>query len=133
VAEQEPAGSFDYEAKRWGAGPLRPKPWFMNGLKLRYLLEDLASVRGRVLDVGCGAGSVAKAVKRERGDLEVFGCDASRLAIAAAGTSPDGVDFRLATAERAAPAGNPAAPRRRRAARHTPSGSARYLHGPRHG
>src|SRR5438309_3993017 len=72
----------------------------MNGLKLRYLLEDLASVRGRVLDVGCGAGSVAKAVKRERGDLEVFGCDASRSAIAAAGTSPDGVDFRLATAER---------------------------------
>ena len=100
MAEQAPAGSFDYEAKRWGAGPLRPKPWFMNGLKLRYLLEDLASVRGRVLDVGCGAGSVAKAVKRERGDLEVFGCDASRSAIAAAGTSPDGIDFRLATAER---------------------------------
>src|SRR5256885_4295197 len=95
-----PASSFDYEAKRWGAGPLRPRPWFMNGLKLRYLLEDLSSVRGRVLDVGCGAGSVAKAVKRERGDLEVFGCDASRSAIAAAGTSPDGVDFRLATAER---------------------------------
>ena len=100
MAEKAPAGAFDYEAKRWGAGPLRPRPWFMNGLKLRYLLEDLSSVRGRVLDIGCGAGSVAKAVKRERGDLEVFGCDASRLAIAAAGTSPDGVDFRLATAER---------------------------------
>ena len=49
-----PASSFDYEAKRWGAGGLRPKPWFMNGLKLRYLLEDLVSVRGRALDVGSG-------------------------------------------------------------------------------
>src|SRR2546430_5048113 len=72
----------------------------MNGLKLRYLLDDLSSVRGRVLDIGCGAGSVAKGVTRERGGFEVLGCDASRLAIAAAGTSPDGVDFRLATAER---------------------------------
>jgi len=93
------SGTFDYEAKRWGAAPLRPKPWFMNGLKLRYLLEDLAPVRGRVLDIGCGAGSVAKAVKRERPDLEVFGCDASRSAIAAAGASPAGVDFQLAAAE----------------------------------
>src|SRR5438034_5272263 len=95
-----PAPAFDYEAKRWGAGPLRPRPWFMNGLKLRYLLDDLAPVHGRVLDVGCGAGQVAKAVKRERPDLEVLGCDVSRSAIAAASASAGGVDFRLATAER---------------------------------
>jgi len=95
-----PAASFDYEAKRWGAAPLRPRPWFMNGLKLRYLLDDLAPVRGMVLDVGCGAGQVAKAVKRERRDLEVFACDVSRAAIAAAAASPQGVDFRLTTAER---------------------------------
>jgi len=95
-----PSSSFDYEAKRWGAAPLRPRPWFMNGLKLRYLLDDLAPVHGRVLDVGCGAGQVAKAVKRERPDLEVLGCDASRSAIAAASASAGGVDFRLATAER---------------------------------
>ncbi len=95
-----PASSFDYEAKRWGAGGLRPKPWFMNGLKLRYLLEDLVSVRGRALDVGCGAGQVAKAVKRERPDLDVLASDVSRAAIAAASTSTEGVHFRLATAER---------------------------------
>jgi SAM-dependent methyltransferase len=94
------AHQFDYESKRWGAAPLRPRPWYMNGLKLRYLLEDLAPVHGRVLDVGCGAGSVAKAVKRERPDLEVFGCDLSQSALAAARSSPDGVDFRVATAER---------------------------------
>ena len=94
------AASFDYEAKRWGAARLRPKPWYMNGLKLRYLLQDLGPVHGRVLDVGCGAGSVAKAVKRERSDLEVFGCDVSHSASEAASASPQGVDFRLATAER---------------------------------
>jgi SAM-dependent methyltransferase len=97
VAPQTPA--FDYETKRWGAALLRPRPWYMNGLKLRYLLEDLGAVRGRVLDVGCGAGSVAKAVKRERPDLQVFGCDLSQSALAIAGASKDDVDFRLATAE----------------------------------
>jgi SAM-dependent methyltransferase len=92
--------SFDYEAKRWGAAPLRPRPWYMNGLKLRYLLSDLRSVHGKVLDVGCGAGSVAKAVKRERPDLEVFGCDMSQSALAVAGADAGGVDFKPATAER---------------------------------
>jgi SAM-dependent methyltransferase len=71
----------------------------MNGLKLRYLLSDLASVHGRVLDVGCGAGSVSKAVKRERTDLEVLACDVSQSALAAANAVPSGVEFRLAHAE----------------------------------
>jgi 2-polyprenyl-3-methyl-5-hydroxy-6-metoxy-1,4-benzoquinol methylase len=94
------AAPFDYEAKRWGAAPLRPRPWFMNGLKLRYLLDDLKPVRGKVLDVGCGAGSVVKAVKRERPDLEVVGCDVSRSALALAEASPEGVEFRQAQAEK---------------------------------
>ena len=92
--------AFDYEAKHWGAAPLRAKPWYMNGLKLRYLLEDLRGVRGRVLDVGCGAGQVAKAVKVARPELAVVGCDMSQSAVAAASVRPEGVDFRLATAER---------------------------------
>ena len=94
------AVEFDYEAKRWGEAPVRPKPWFMNGLKLRYLLEDLAGVHGRVLDVGCGGGQVAKAVKRERPDLEVLACDVGKVAVADASVSPDGVDFRVAPADR---------------------------------
>jgi SAM-dependent methyltransferase len=96
----EPFPPFDYEAKRWGASPLRALPWYMNGLKLRYLMSDLREVRGKVLDVGCGAGSVANAVKRERPDLEVFGCDRSQSALSIASESHEGVDFRLATAER---------------------------------
>ena len=50
---------------------MEPRPWFMNGLKLRYLLAELRSVHGKVLDLGCGAGAVAKAVKRARPDLDV--------------------------------------------------------------
>jgi SAM-dependent methyltransferase len=96
----KPAASFDYESKQWGAAAVRPKPWYMNGLKVRYLFDDLSTVRGRVLDVGCGAGSVAKAVKRERPDLAVSGCDLSESALEVAGADPEGVDFRLATAER---------------------------------
>lgn len=79
---------------------MRARPWYMNGLKLRYLLSDLRNVHGKVLDVGCGAGSVAKAVRRERPDLEVFGCDLSESALALVGRSPEGVHFRLATAEK---------------------------------
>ena len=63
------------------------------------IVSDLAAVRGRVLDVGCGAGSVAKAVKRERADLDVVGCDVSQSALAAANVSPGGVEFKLAPAE----------------------------------
>ncbi|HVH63692.1 MAG TPA: class I SAM-dependent methyltransferase, partial [Candidatus Dormibacteraeota bacterium] len=74
-------------------------PWYMNGLKLRYLLDDLEFVRGRVLDVGCGGGQVAKAVKRAREDLDVIGCDVSRSALAAARAEPQGVEFREAQAE----------------------------------
>jgi SAM-dependent methyltransferase len=91
--------SFDYESKRWGATPVRPQPWYLNGLKVRYLLDDLSGIHGRVLDVGCGGGSVATAVKRERPDLEVFGCDLSESALAIARAAPEGVDFRQATAE----------------------------------
>jgi SAM-dependent methyltransferase len=71
----------------------------MNGLKLRYLLNELAPLQGRVLDVGCGAGSVAKAVKRARPDLQIFGCDLSQSALSIAKAEPRGVEFRLATAE----------------------------------
>jgi SAM-dependent methyltransferase len=94
-----PAASFDYEGKRWGAAPLRARPWFMNGLKLRYLLDDLPSGHARVLDVGCGAGAVAKAVKAARPDLDVVGCDISESALTAAKADPAAVEFRLGTGE----------------------------------
>jgi SAM-dependent methyltransferase len=91
--------AFDYEAKRWGVAALEPRPWFMNGLKLGYLLDDLTT-HGSVLDVGCGGGAVAKAVKCERPRLDVHACDLSESAISACKADPQGVEFRVATAER---------------------------------
>src|SRR5207249_11907801 len=76
------------------------RPCCINGLKVHSLLWGLAPVRRRVLDVGCGVGQVAKAVQPERPDLEVHACDVSRSAIATASAAAQGVDFRLATAER---------------------------------
>jgi SAM-dependent methyltransferase len=95
-----PASNFDYEAKRWGGASVYARPWYIQGLKLRYLLEDLAPIRGSCLDIGCGGGNMAKAIKRERPDLSVHGVDVSRSAIDYASRDHQGVEFRLAEAER---------------------------------
>ncbi len=71
----------------------------MAGLKLRYALEDLKTVTGRVLDVGCGSGTMAKALKRERPDLDVFGVDFATSAIETASGAAGGVTFKVAPAE----------------------------------
>ena len=72
----------------------------MAGLKLRYVLEDLKPVTsGRLLDVGCGGGTMAKAIKRDRPELDVHGADFSASSIAAAQQDPDGVTFVQARAE----------------------------------
>jgi ubiquinone/menaquinone biosynthesis C-methylase UbiE len=74
----------DYEAKLWGAHEVEPTPRFLGGLRLRYCLDDLVGVRGKVLEVGCGAGAMARAIQRHRPDLLVFGMDLSRHALEAA-------------------------------------------------
>ena len=97
-AEEE---RFDYESKQWGAAPVFARPWYLQGLRLRWALEDLAPVHGRCLDAGCGAGNMAKALKRARPDLDLVGIDVSRRAIAAAQTSAEGVRFEHADVEHA--------------------------------
>jgi SAM-dependent methyltransferase len=72
----------------------------MGGLKLRYLLEDLEGRGGRLLDVGCGAGAMARAVSRERPDLRVHGVDLSRRAVGFAAREGDDVSFTVGNAQR---------------------------------
>jgi ubiquinone/menaquinone biosynthesis C-methylase UbiE len=96
-----PSDSFSYESKRWGSAPVRPRPGYIQGLKLRYALEDLREVRsGLLVDVGCGGGNMAKAIKRERQELAVEGVDVSKSAIEWARREPEGVAFQLAEPER---------------------------------
>lgn len=91
---------FDYESKLWGAHEVRISPTYLGALRLRYCLEDLRGVRGRVLEVGCGGGGMVRALKSYRPDLEVLGCDLSRSATRVAGDRSRDVDFAVANAYR---------------------------------
>jgi SAM-dependent methyltransferase len=86
--------SFDYESKLWGGHEVKVKPTYLGALRLRYCLEDLKNIKGKILEVGCGAGGMAKAIKSYRPDLEVYGCDISHQAIHTAERNPKGVIFR---------------------------------------
>jgi SAM-dependent methyltransferase len=90
---------FDYEAKRWGSSRIEPRPSYVQGLKLRLLLDALRDVQGDVVDVGCGAGNVARAIAESRPDLQVHGVDVSAGALEVARRAAPALDFRLAPAE----------------------------------
>lgn len=84
---------FDYESKVWGANEVRISPRYLNALRLKYCLDDLQGVHGRVLEAGCGGGGMARAIKFYRPDLEVYGCDVSQTAIGAGQAHLGGVTF----------------------------------------
>ncbi|MEW6567772.1 MAG: methyltransferase domain-containing protein [Chloroflexota bacterium] len=92
-------GPFDYQAKLWGATRVRLSPAYIQALKLRYCLEDLKGVSGRLLDVGCGGGNMPKAIKHYRADLDVWGVDVSSRALREAGQGGEGVGFAAANGE----------------------------------
>lgn len=92
--------SFDYESKVWGGIEIKPTPFYIQGLKLKYTLKDLEDVKGRVIDIGCGGGNIAKAIKKNRPDLSVYGADISRLAITQAKKHSEGVKFKVAPSEK---------------------------------
>ena len=89
---------FDYESKVWGSHDVKVEPTYLGALRLQYCLEDLRTVQGKVLEVGCGAGGMARAIKSYRPDLDVYGCDISRNAIRDAKKRPGGVTFDLGDA-----------------------------------
>lgn len=88
--------SFDYSGVMWGAEKVRLSPNYLQALQLKWCLRNLSKVKGRVLDLGCGMGGIAKAIKHYRPDLEVIGCDVSKKAISYARKNPEGVEFILA-------------------------------------
>lgn len=93
-------GTFDYEAKVWGANNVRLNPFSLGAMRLRYCLAALKSVRGKILEIGCGGGGMAKALKFYRRDLLLYACDVSKTAIVFAKKDPQGVHFVNANAYR---------------------------------
>ncbi|HEV2036403.1 MAG TPA: class I SAM-dependent methyltransferase [Candidatus Dormibacteraeota bacterium] len=91
--------AFDYELKRWGSSRIEPRPSYVQGLKLRLLLDALRSIHGEVLDVGCGAGNIAQAIAESRPDLRVHGVDISTRALEVARHVAPELDFQMAPAE----------------------------------
>jgi ubiquinone/menaquinone biosynthesis C-methylase UbiE len=85
--------SFDYSKTLWGAKKVSLNPCCLQALRLHWCLQDLTEVKGRVLDLGCGRGGMAKAIKHYRSDLEVIGCDISSKAIEDARKDSQGVKF----------------------------------------
>ena len=91
-------GGFDYESKLWGSGMVKKLPFFFGATQIEFALKDLKGIKGKVLDIGCGGGSMAKAVKHYRPDLKVYAVDISESAVSKAKQDPSGVEFFLADA-----------------------------------
>jgi len=90
--------SFDYESKLWGSGRVKKLPFFFGASQIEFALRDLKGTKGKVLEVGCGGGAMAKAVKKYRPDLKVYAVDISESAVSRAKQDPLGVEFVLADA-----------------------------------
>lgn len=76
--------AFNYQKKVWGASSVGLSKTYLGYLRLKYCLDDLQTVTGKVLDVGCGAGGFTSALKHYRPDLSVYGVDIGKKAIASA-------------------------------------------------
>lgn len=86
---------YPYQEKIWGVSRIVLSPTYLAFLRLKYCLEALARVKGKVLDAGCGGGGFTKAVAFNRPDLEVCGVDIGRQAIKVAKENAEGVKFRV--------------------------------------
>jgi len=92
--------SFDYSGTMWAAEKVRLTCGFLQALRLRWCLKDLEGVKGRVLELGCGAGGMVKAIKFYRPDLEVIGIDVNKEAIREAKKDDEGVEFMVMDAKK---------------------------------
>lgn len=90
--------TFDYEERIWANHRTRLEPTNFAAMRLRFALEELSSCSGKVLEIGSGGGSMAKALKHYRPDLGVYACDISLRAVRHGAIEPDWVEFSLGNA-----------------------------------
>lgn len=82
-----------------GLGEISTQPWVIPGLDLKYCFKSLEKVLkpgNKVLDIGCGGGLVAKAIKKRFPKVEVTGVDFDKKAIEIAKAKSGGVKFVVA-------------------------------------
>jgi SAM-dependent methyltransferase len=87
--------AFDYDSAIWGTETIRPGEWTIAGYRLDEMLLHLPS-RGRVLEVGCGAGRFLRAIHLQRPELELVGADVSRHALELLSEASPEIETRLA-------------------------------------
>lgn len=88
---------FDYERKISGVRESSRFEIFKLGA-LQSLPREFKDVKGKVLDVGCGAGAFTGLLKCRRPELEVYGVDISRKAIKIAKRDFPNINFSVASA-----------------------------------
>jgi ubiquinone/menaquinone biosynthesis C-methylase UbiE len=89
--------NFNYEKKKWGTGEVGLTPSFLGATRLKYALKSLSSIsKGEILEVGCGGGAFARAIKRYRPELKVTGCDISYQIIQDAQKKGQGASYQQA-------------------------------------
>lgn len=89
---------FDYEKKIFGNLKIDKDSKNLGGLRVVRCLDAIGPVRGRILEVGCGAGHFLRAIKNERPDLEIHGFDISKNSINVARSYNDGIIYSVASA-----------------------------------
>ena len=90
---------FDYETKVWGGETLRVNPFHFRASRLYFTLTELKKAKGKLLDIGCGAGDFPEAFSFYRPDLKIFAIDISKKAIALAQKRNLNIEFKVASAE----------------------------------
>ncbi len=85
--------AFDYESAIWGVETVRPGEWTIAGYRLDEVLVHLPR-RGRVLELGCGAGRFLRAIHFHRPELELVGADVSRHALEILSETSPGIETR---------------------------------------
>ncbi len=82
---------MDHQKKIFGVAP--------GPFEVKKALKLLEGQKGRILDLGCGLGKLTKAIKKNRPDLEIYGCDISREAIKKAKKDSQKVHFRVGSSD----------------------------------
>ena len=88
---------FDYEAALWGEDDVHPQARSIAAFRIQEALQWLPHT-GHVLEVGCGAGRMLRALHEARPGLRLCGADVSRAALARARARSADLELRLVEA-----------------------------------